>query len=187
MEKPRNYDETQVFTGGRKLPAGGYICKIMDVKEAKSRSNLNMIVISLDIAEGEYKDFYAEKYKTDTRKEKKWSCVVYQLAEDGDGNCNRGFKGFVTSVEESNKGFSVEWGKEFCNSLKGKLIGGLFGEEEFLAKDDTIATAIKCRFFRSVDTIKNGDFEIPEIKLYGNTKKNEYTVETNVSDDDLPF
>lgn len=191
MNKPKNYDETQVFSGSKQLPSGGYICRILDVKETVSRSGKDMLVISLDIAEGEYKFFYSEKYKADTRKDKKWGCTVYQLVLDGDGNCNKGLKGFLTSVEESNDGYSVVWGDGFCSSLKNKLVGGLFGKEEFMTTDGKKASSTKCRFFRSVDTIKNGEYEVPEDKLLETTKETNsnqfYAVEENVNEDDLPF
>lgn len=187
MNKPKNYDETQALTESRVLPAGGYVCKIMSVEETKSKAGNEMLVISLDIAEGEFKDFYKEKYKADTRKNKKWGCVVYQLTLDIDGNCSRGFKGFTTSVEESNDGFKIEWGDNFCNGFKDKLVGGLFGKEEFEANDGNIVKATKCRFFRSVKSIRDGDFKIPEDKPFNSdSKKPAYAVST-VDEDDLPF
>ena len=37
MKKPNNYDEYQLG-GGKRLSAGGYICKIMQVEETKSKA-----------------------------------------------------------------------------------------------------------------------------------------------------
>ena len=51
------------------------------------------------------------------------------LSEDDDGKCSRNFKGFTTSAEKSNPGFSIQWGDAFCGCLKNKLIGGVFREE----------------------------------------------------------
>lgn len=189
MNKPKNYDETYSYsyTENKALPPGGYICKIMGVKESKSKSNKDMIEISLDIAEGDFKNFYTDKYKADTRKEKKWGCVVYQLTEDEEGNCNRGLKTFLTSVEESNSGFSVVWGDKFCDSLKGKAVGGVFRREQFSGQYG-LAFVTRCCSFRSVQTIIDG-IEVPGDKMLDDKKDKATTAYTvsSVNDDDLPF
>ena len=142
MNKPKGYDETYSYsyTETKTLPPGGYICKVMGVKESKSKSGKDMLEISLDINDGEFKGFYADKYKADTRKEKKWGCVVYQLIEDEEGNCNRGLKTFLTSIEESNSGFSVVWGDKFCESLKGKRIIPNWFPQWLSSKESTCKT-----------------------------------------------
>lgn len=198
MEKPKNYDETPVFADSKILPPGGYICKIKQVNEMKSRSGKEMIAILLDIVEGDYKDFYEEKFKADTRTDKKWGCVVYQLTHDNEGNASRGFKSFNTSVEESNDGFKTVWGNDYSKVLKGKFIGGLFRREQFETTDGRKAFSTKCFAFRSVNTIKKG-VEVPADKLLVDNKASNssnkvsdssasfYKVEDNVDDDDLPF
>ena len=51
MKQPKNYKETQGYGEFEPLALGGHICKIMGVKEQKSKTGRDMIVISLDIAE----------------------------------------------------------------------------------------------------------------------------------------
>lgn len=192
MEKPKNYDEVQAFADGSvQLPPGGYICKIVKVEESESQNKKALVKIALDIAEGEYKDFYRTKFNNDTRTDKKWGCVVYQLILDNDGNANRGFKTFNTSVEESNTGFTTVWGNDYCKALKGKLIGGIFRREQFETADGKKAFSTKCYMFRSVETIRKG-VEVPEDKLLdtnssSNNNTKPYKVEQSVDDDDLPF
>ena len=53
MIKPNNYENISIF--GEELELGGHVCKIMKVEETKSKSGRDMIVISLDIAEGKQK------------------------------------------------------------------------------------------------------------------------------------
>ena len=53
------------------LPAGGYIAKIMDAKEIGYDWG-NVLLISFDIAEGEYKDFFAKDYRNQQQEDKKW-------------------------------------------------------------------------------------------------------------------
>lgn len=59
MEKLQGYDEAQAITGEyERLEAGGYICKIKSAKEEKSKTGKKMLVLALDITEGEKKDFF---------------------------------------------------------------------------------------------------------------------------------
>ena len=49
------------------------------------------------------------------------------MTEDNDGNCSRSFKTFLTCVEHSNNGFETQWGDNFGQQFKNKLVGGVFG------------------------------------------------------------
>ena len=193
MKKPTGYEEARVFGEYKPLPSDGYVCVIKQVREQYSRNGNPMIVIALDIAEGDYKGYYEQSYKADTRQDKKWGCNVYQLAEDKDGKCTSGFKTFITSVEKSNPGFQTVWGDLFCSSLKGRLVGGLFGREQYQKNDGSLGWSTKCVSFRSVDTIRNGEFTVPDDKYLDEQRsaapvqpvKNNGYVE--VEDDELPF
>ena len=196
MVKPNNYDGTQEYGEFKPLELGGHVCKIMSVEETKSGSGKDMLKIFLDIAEGEQANYYAEQYKADSRADKKWGCIVYQLIEDKDGNTNRGLKTFITSVEKSNKGFTVAWGDNFTACLKGKLIGGIFGREQYQNSKGELKFATKCVSFRSVDTIRSG-VEVPADKLLNGAKQAVLQTpgtispldgfEEIISDDELPF
>ena len=190
MVKPNNYDGTQEYGEFKPLELGGHVCKIMSVEETKSGSGKDMLKIFLDIAEGEQANYYAEQYKADSRAEKKWGCIVYQLVEDKDGNTNRGLKTFITSVEKSNKGFTVAWGDDFAACLKGKLVGGVFGREQYQNSKGELRFATKCVSFRSVDTIRSG-VEVPNDKLLSGVVVNNGTPsefeETALATGELPF
>lgn len=164
MNKPNNYDNTKAFSQYEPLPAGCYVCKIMQVAETKSSTGKDMIVVSLDIAEGEQKDFYTKSYKEDTREDKKWGCNVYLLTEDQDGNTSKKFKGFIENVADSNSGWNVVWGDKFCDCFKGKLVGGLFGREEYRKQNGENAWATKCFYFDTVDRIREGKCKTPKDK-----------------------
>lgn len=173
MNKPKNWEDVQAFGEFEPLELGGHICKIMQVEETKSRNNRDMLVISLDIAEGPQKGYYAEQYKKDFRPEKKWGCVVYQLTEDEHGNGSRGFKTFMNAVKDSNPGFNEEqiWGDKDLNPFfKGKLVGGVFGREQYKNSEGKLKWSTKCVQFKSVDDIKKG-VEIPADKYLEETKK----------------
>ena len=48
------------------LPAGGYVAKILNAKE-EEYSWGEVLVISFDIAEGAYKDFFSKQHNENTR------------------------------------------------------------------------------------------------------------------------
>jgi hypothetical protein len=173
MQKPNDYENVQAYGEFTPLRLGGHICKIMQVEETKSSNGKDMLKISLDIAEGDQKDYYAQQYKSDTRDNKKWGCVVYQLLKDNEGNTSRGFKSFITAVENSNSGFKVAWGDKFAACFKGKLIGGVFGREQYLNAYQEKKLATKCVQFRSVEAIRNG-VDTPEDKLLPESSNSGY-------------
>ena len=73
MEKIQGYDEAQAITGEyEKLEAGGYICKIISAKEEKSKSGNRMLVMALDIVEGDRKDYFRNRFNENTSPDKKW-------------------------------------------------------------------------------------------------------------------
>lgn len=206
MNKPQDFDTAPEY--GASLPAGGYVCKILNVEETTSKTKGEpMIKISLDICEGSYKDFFANQYRADTRPDKKWSgnAVINQLVYDpvNKNSTNKGFKTFITAVTNSNSGFAVKWGNAFCSCLKGKLVGVLFRREQFISENGDTPFATKAFMFRSVDTIRNG-VPVPEDKLLDNSSQqagyapqsqpqNPYVnpdlsdFEEVISDDELPF
>lgn len=161
MFKPKDYDDVKEYGEYRMLPAGNYVCKIMGVEETVSRSGREMIVISLDIAEGEYAGFFASAYRADTREGKKWGCRFWQLIQDTQtGATHRGLKTFHTSVEESNEGFKIAWGEGYENCFKGKLVGVMFRREEYLDNMSVSHWATRPAQFRSVEAIHSADLEV---------------------------
>ena len=197
MKQPKNYNNTQGYDEFEALQLGGHICKIMNVKEEKSKAGNDKIVISLDIAEGDQKGYYTEQYKKDLRPidQKKWGCVVHQLIEDKDGNTNRGFKTFINSVQKSNKGFDEKniWDENFCEYFKDKLVGGVFGREQYRNQNGELKWSTKCIAFRDIETIKKG-VDIPEDRYLNDSQPGKASMfegfeslQPAPDEDDLPF
>lgn len=171
MRKPRGYEEAMVLREYEKLELGGHVCVIKKVEETLSSTNKDMIRIYLDIAEGPQKDYYADQYRNDTRDQKKWGCIVNQVTEDKNGNTSPGFKTFIDAVEKSNPGFDQNriWDEKFCGYFTGKLVGGVFGREQYENKSTgELKWATKCVKFRDVETVRKG-VEIPADKYLKNT------------------
>ena len=186
MEKLKGYDEAQAITGEyEKLNAGGYICKIKSAKEEKSKTGKRMLVIALDILEGDKKDFFKKRFDEDTRAEKKWPAgAVYRQMLEGEKAA--GFlKGLITSIEASNEGFKWDWDEKKLANLK---CGAIFGEEEYEKLDGSVGTSTKVKFIRTVKSIEEGNFKIPEIKkLPQKGEAFEDFVNSVTSDEELPF
>jgi hypothetical protein len=144
-----------------KLEVGGYICKILKVT-VDNKQYGECLTIAFDIAEGERKGYYRRRFdaaKLANPQGAKWTGYYYQTI-NRDSEKIKYFKGFIGAVEKSNPGYKWDWNEK---SLEGKLFGGVFGEEEYEAKDGTVKTSVKCRFVRSVDHVRNG-VDIPECK-----------------------
>ncbi len=195
MELPKDYEETEGITGDYEiLEAGGYICKIVGAKADKSQAGNEMLVLALDIAEGEHKGYFqrkfedAKKQNKDVNKQVKWpNNGTHRIMKlDKEGKCNKFFKGFGTIIEESNSGYKWTGNEE---SLKDKVLGCIFGEEEYEKMDGSIGTAVKVKFIRSVKSIEEGKYKVPERKKLVRNE-NAFGDFQNVSSDtgdDLPF
>ena len=192
MKPINNWNEVQPIMGGESqaLPAGGYVCRVTAVKEDVSKaSNKEMLVVNFDIAEGDYKDYYMNKYKNSTPKNDmepiKWKGVYY-ITLEGE-NWEGRFKGFITALEQSNSGFQWNTCNWDTNRLVGLLFGGLFREEEFEG-DRGVGKTTKLCWVRSAQEIREGNFEVPAPKPLNSANAPFIPGENNqVFDDDLPF
>lgn len=192
MNKPNAWDKTIGYSDFTPLELGGHICKICKVEESKSSTNKEMVLIYLDIAEGDQTGYFEEKYKSDNRDRKKWGCIVYQLVHDKDGNTNRGFKTFIDAVDRSNTKFNQEkiWDEKFAAYFKNMIVGGIFGREQYENSNGELKWATKCMHFRDVDTIRSG-VDVPKDKylknepIYTPSENGSFEEVTDASD--LPF
>lgn len=163
MEIIKDFDKVEAkgmddFKG---LPIGAYECVIKDARlNHNEETGKNTLKISIDIASGEYKDYFLKAYETDTRIDRKWnSNAIRYLAYEGDNVSY--FKGFITIVENSNVGYKWNWEE---STLKGKKVCGVFQYEEYEKQDGTRGIKVRLSKFRSLDKLK--DIEVSDsIKL----------------------
>lgn len=184
MEKLENYDNVTPITGEfERLEAGGYICKIVNAKEETSKSGKRMLVIAIDIAEGDKKDFFRNRFTENANPDKKWPAGgVYRQMLEGDKAVGY-LKGLMTSLEASNTGFKWDWDEKKLKDLK---CGAIFGEEEYEKLDGSVGTTTKVKFIRTVKAIQDGNFKVPELKKLPQ-KGEAFDNFGTVADDDLPF
>ena len=156
------YKKAQAFDGETvKLPAGGYICKILNVKNEKSKNGKKMLSVALDIAEGEFSGFFMNQYEN--RKK--------------------------TSNPENPAKFPNNFSWLECNhdenKIKGLHIGAIFGEEEYEKMDGSIGTTTKVTQIRSTEIIKEGNYTVPEKKKLEKEEDPFENIGNSVND--LPF
>lgn len=194
MNKPAGYEEAQVLGEFTPIQLGGHKLVIMGVEEATTSTGNQYIKVSFDTAKDDIQpNYYSNAYRQDSRDNKKWSGVTTVFPTDREGKTSKAFKTFCTSVEKSNAGFKMVWGEKFCESLKGKKIGGVFGEEDYLNANNEVKTARKLFWFRSIDGVMDAD--IPNKRELSDDDKDRavYPTQNNdgftpVDDDgDLPF
>jgi len=205
MQAFSGYDDVKVNNYDyERLNLGGHVVKILEVainkfsnSDGKEFENLEL---KIDIAEpDEQAGFYQRKFTEDAKADAlkaKWKGYfkVSIPKDDSSDTVKSIFKGFITSIEESNPGYKWTWDE---TTLAGKIFGGVFGIEEFVSNIDgrTIAMT-KCRFARGVEKI--AEAKIPKVKLADKTlmdyeeyiekKKNEEkTTENNSSVEESMF
>ena len=188
MEKLNGWENANSYGDFKSLKAGAYKCEIKMVEELKSSNGKKFVKISLDIAEGEFKNYFSEKYLNDTRTDKKWSGIWNLFLEGYEpGSVNTKFKGFITSIEKSNFGFKWDWDEQ---KLTNKVVGIVFRDEEFKASDGSIKSSAKPFYAVPIDALDK--VKVPEPKLLdgeigsiaNDISNNDFA---SYAGDDLPF
>ena len=142
----------------RQLPAGPYVAKVLSV-QVEGKAPAQRLEVYLDIAEGEFKDFWMKKYRAQKEKETPDRKVSYKgimrVWVPNEQNKSRDFDKDVVSFNDmigrfvaSNPGF--EWDGEETK-LAGKLIGISVQEDSFNGYQFTRPVR-----FEIVDDVRSG-------------------------------
>jgi hypothetical protein len=195
MKEYAGYEAKKSEAAGAALPAGGYVAKILGA-EVKEYEWGDVLIISFDIAEGDYKGYFANRWKADENSdfERKWK-GIYRLNIPSDksrypDSDKRNFNNCMWAVETSNKGYTWGWDE---STLKGKMIGVLFSNREWEMNGNTGWTT-ECSHVTSIGDIRGGTFTTPKDKPLkkSETPKESPTEQAQkladiISDDELPF
>ena len=200
MKKIENWNEIEAkgMDDFKALPIGAYECKIINaVENHNEQSGKTTLKVMVDIASGEYKDYFKKRYDSNTAIDRKWDNNATKfLAFEGENTSF--FKGFITIVENSNIGYKWNWEE---STLRDKKLVGVFQYEQYEKQDGTKALKVRLTKFRSLD--KLGEIEVSDsVKMLDGTyrsyddymesqeRKAENIFGENlveISDDQLPF
>ena len=163
MIKSYNGFKPERTTARETLPVGGYVAKIMDATII-SYDWGDVLKVDFDIAEGEYKGFFATDYRNNTNDDKKWR-GTYRINIPNESNQyfdsqRKSFNNFIACLEETNSGFHFDWDE---SKLKGKGIGVLFRNKEWEYNGSTGWTTECCAVTTAKD-IREGNFKMPKDK-----------------------
>lgn len=134
MKAFNNFEEAKKnaqYTGAEKLPAGAYVCKILNVQYQNGENgNSDLINVLFDVVEGDQQDFFKKQYDNNTAEDKKWKgrTTIWVPKDDGsekDEWTKNTFAKWTNSFEASNAGYTWDW---YENKWKGLIIGLNFRE-----------------------------------------------------------
>ena len=200
IAKPKAYDEININEEFEKLELGGHKGIIIKAEEYTSDfSGKKSLKVYVDTASDDKQpEYFKKQYENDTRIDRKYPNGAIKYVPLGEEeNQVKILKSFITAYENSNN-CQFDWNKDW-EQLKGKKIGIIFGQEEYISQDGTTKLATKLREFRSIGKIDN--IKIPKVKLLDGTYVDyeEYTKSSadkakdlfgssvEVSSDELPF
>ena len=190
FKKPKDYDSVKV--GEPKiLPAGGYICEILKAEETESKTGKPMLKVYFDITAGAFNGYFKDMYNawkdnSDDPQSVKWpfTGTKWILFYNNEGKTNRDFKAFCTALEDS--GISVWKNDTFdVGALKDANVGIIFRREESEYHNERKWRTVPFGF-RSVKTIEDGTFKVPEDKPLPEPILTE-TDSFQALEEDLPF
>jgi hypothetical protein len=183
VNKPTGYDQAEAksFSGGKPVPPGAYVLEILKAESKKATTGNDMLVLTLDIAKGEY----ARKF-TEISDDRKHDCYLkHRRVTNTEGSLPY-FKGDIKAIEESNPGYKFDFDE---STLRGNFVGAMLAEEEYEKKDGTIGTSLKIAFLCSVATAESGKLQVPKKKEidFSSNRKLQTDVPPPIDDSDLPF
>lgn len=177
------YEEAEARTGEfKRLPAGGYVCKITAVNDVVEGEYLEIV---FDIAEGEFKGFYGDEWG----QEHPYAHAIRRYYK---GNAMGAFRGFIQIIDKSN-------GTDFDSRVKkglheqelvDKLIGIVVGYEEYRStRGDVRERIYRFSETRTIEAIRSGNFTVPKLKKLGESQTENSPVPgfQQVNEADLPF
>ena len=181
--KAINLSEVQEAGTRLGLKAGGYVCKITNVEDVPSKEYL---YVEFDIAEGEFKDYYKKLQEAKNF----WGGSFYKSYKE---KALPMLKRFCSAVTKSNSGYIFDAGAQNSDekTLKGKLIGLVLFEEEYIKNNGEIGRRLKVDYECGIEKIRKGEFKVKELKkLPEDQRPKENTEFMNVPDnsaDEIPF
>lgn len=169
----KNVDWNSVQDEVRWPVPGGYAAKIVRVEDVEDKEYLR---IEWDFAEGEFKGANQEIADAFGF----WPTALIRSYKQ---TALRFFKGFKTCVEASNRNYVF---KNDPQSLVGKYMGVVLGEEEYLSGKGEVKKRLYVHSVRSGKAIREGDFDVPELKKLDSSKAAQTSAGTAAPESNYP-
>lgn len=193
--KPNDYDSIPAYSTPA-LPADGYICKVLNAKHEVDNNGKNRIVAIFDIAEGEHKDYFRDKFEEQKKFDpnKKYpqggTAYIFEKEYDSDRTSQR-FKQFTQALTDS--GVTLNW--DSWEALAESMIQGMIGivfrreEQDFEGKQWWDTRPFK---YLPIEKIASGEYTVPDDKpLQGISQNNNESYDPSgafsQTEDDIPF
>ena len=152
------YQDAKASGGGdfETLPAGGYVVRITQVTDMPAKQYLDVVY---DIAEGQYKDFYADQWG-------QGHPFAHHFVMSYKDTALGMFKGRLRAIDESNHTNFEEAAAAGMNeaALVGRIVGVLIGYEEYVTNQGEIRQRSDVRQVVPAEKIRSGSFKVPELK-----------------------
>jgi len=188
IQKPINYEEVTTFTQRPQLPPGGYVLRILAVKQEQTEKS-KQLAVRFDIVDGDHMGFFEKDFNLQSEENRKWKGTYrVPLVYDEEWKVKR-LKTFMTCVEKSNPGFEYDWSGEEEPQLKGKYFGGIFNRKEWEYNGKT-GFATQLKYPSTVESIRSGEYKVPADDIL---KSDDAPAEdapagfSTLQDDDIPF
>lgn len=186
-----NYNSIQQYTEAVKLPAGAYE---ITIKRAEEQNDT--LCILFDISDGEYKNYYMDKFNNDKKaypKDAKFKGVFRLFYPNGgqyDESNEKRIKTTLERIKECN-GLNVDFSKEWDGAvLKNCKVGMVFRDQEYDYNGNQGMTAQPYQII-TLEALREGKFTVPKPKYLNGSATS--TADSNSAadelplDDDLPF
>lgn len=189
MRAFKEYESTPEFTESVKLPAGAYEVTIMRAEDTDSA-----LCILFDISEGEYKNFYMDKFQTEKKnypESAKYKGVLrlwYPSGKEYDEKNQKIMKTALKRIKESNH-LNVDFSKEWDGAaLKNAKVGMIFRDQEY-NYNGYQGMAAQPYSIITLEALREGKFQIPEPKRLrqSSTASSVSDFVDMPGDEDLPF
>ena len=155
-----------------KLPAGGYVCRIIKAENARTKKGKFKLMLQLDIAEGEYKGYFRKLHEQlrEYNPTANYPCI-YHCAID-----SLYFGELMKAIEASNEDEEItkselKESERNANVLRRLLVGMVFGDVEYETRKGEITTIAQPRRPKSIEQIHNGKFRIPTIQKMSDRRR----------------
>lgn len=163
------YQEVKAANPGEfvKLPPDGYVCTVVNAEAVYSKKGAPMLVLFLDITEGDFKGYFADltKRSKQFRPDLRWdNCGVYrQMLYTNDDKASPFFKGLLSLFIADNSNVKINFDDFEPVSLIGAQLGFVFAEEES-DYNGKVTVKVVPKFPKHIADIREGNFKVPELK-----------------------